>query len=175
MTTTDKIALFSAFGGWLSAIATFAAVCVSLHIANRRPKISISCNVAETYTQPLPTEVAAKFSGRRKLRFITAKITNHSNFAVQIYGVGLQIKSKVDFLRYAYDWDEFPLPQSLSYGEDQIIVFSDNAEEWINGMRAALKSNNLKPEKIRCSVTLSTRETFYFPLDEKLLASLQYR
>lgn len=175
MSTADKIALFSAAGGWFSAIATFAAVCISLHIANRRPKVSISCSVAEYYSARLPDAVAAEFSGKRTLRFVSARITNQSNFIIRINSVGLHIKDKVDFIRYPYHWDTCQLPQNLAYGEDATIFFTDDSNEWIAGMREALISNDLNPENIRCSVYLSTGETFYFPLDKKLLAKLNYK
>lgn len=172
MKLADEIALFSALGGWFSAIATVAAVCASLYIANRRPRISFSCLVSEA-TLPIPKEVAERFSGQRKVILIIGKITNQSSHQIRIYSVGLIIKGKVSFLRYLYGWDEFPLPQVLNYGEDHNVIFSDNACDWIKGMKDTLRENDLRPEEIRCLVTLSTGKRRSFPLDKKLIAKLK--
>lgn len=164
MSVTDKIALFSAFGSWVSGIGTILAVIVSLYLANRKPQLKINCHQAlirRMYKTP-----------EDKINFhfgLLIRVVNQSFVPVKIDEFSFSIKGgKHGYLAYSKILKREE-PIRLDYSEERIIRLEDEDGSWIERLITFIDYHNAKPSDLLLAVHITTGKVFYFKLDEEIV------
>lgn len=164
MSLTDKIALFSAFGSWVSGIGTILAVIVSLYLANRKPQLKIDCQLALIRRTNKTPENKINFHFGLLIR-----ILNQSFVPVKIDGVSFRINGKKhDYLvRSKILKGEHSI--RLDYSEEEVIRLEDEDGSWIDRLITFIKYYDAKPSDLRLAVHITTGKMFYFKLDTEIV------
>lgn len=165
MSIADKIALFSALGGWLSGIGTLAAVITSLYIANKKVKVRLQCTVAERIiiTPGLGDE-------NNKEPGIAFEVVNHTQLPVTLTSLGWRVDKNMYWHQMLGDRMSHKLPMKLEYGEKAFFWVSlKNKElEWFDKIADEIKQRGGKAKTIECALATSTGGTKYYAVDKDL-------
>lgn len=169
MSTSDKIALFSAIGGWVSGIGTFLAVLVSLYLANRKPKLRLKCQISEmTIVSRSPINHGSQKPG------IAMIITNLSSVPVRIQSLGWSCGKDKYWHQILGDVDSAVLPKTIEYGNQAVfwIDLEGREEEWFFDIGKLLKEAGADTRKMRLCVSTSTGRLFYFKPDKEFVEKI---
>lgn len=170
MNLADKIALFSAIGGWVSGIATVTAVIASLYLANRKPRINIKCSVG------LRVIVGKSYVGHDvKEDGVAIRVTNQSIFPITVNNIHWNIGQKNVLHQFFGDANSATLPKKLDYGEEAVLWIKNENDAWLNRFASDLKNNNVNMKKFKCCINLSIGQTFAFKPDREFLEQLEKR
>ncbi|PAO24634.1 hypothetical protein [Enterobacter roggenkampii] len=166
MTTADKIALFSAIGGWVSGIGTLLAVIISLYLANRRAKVRLKCDAGERI---IVTQGAHPDAEHQPGVAIT--ITNLTALPVTITSLGWECGKKNYWHQMLGDPESARLPKRLEYGEQGFfwISLTGKEETWFEDFAQQLKERGANPQKMKVTVATSSGGVFRFTPDKELL------
>ncbi|MEW5494443.1 hypothetical protein ABGT23_02210 [Enterobacter cloacae] len=157
-------AFWSMIGTWFAGIATFLAVCVSLHLGLRKPKAHINCK----------TSMSVFFNGPYKKKGVSIVITNLSLYTVKITSVVWEFKKSVTFYQPFYSQYSMKLPQKLEYGEQASLwIDLEGDTNWIEEIAKGLKEQGAKPKNFRCVVSTTTGESFTFKVSNSLLEQIE--
>lgn len=164
---SDDIAYWSMIGSWASGIATFLAVVVSLYIANRKPKASLTCEVG------LRTIFGKNEMGQEINEYgLAVKVINQSTIPIKIVSVGWQFPKKKYFYQLFGDIHSDVLPKKIEYGEQAFLWVKVDGTEWLKEFAEELKNYGCDIKKIRCAINLSTGKTFYFMPDKDFIKKI---
>lgn len=167
MNLADKIALFSAIGGWVSGVSTVAAVSVSLYLANRKPRISIKCRVG------LRVIFGKSYVGRDvREDGLAITVTNQSIVPITVNNIHWEIGQKTVLHQVFGDTNSASLPKRLEYGEEALFWIKNEGDEWLCRFSEKLKGQDAKMRKLKCCINLSTGQTFAFRPDKAFLDKL---
>ncbi|HDX5736684.1 TPA: hypothetical protein SJ157_000283 [Yersinia enterocolitica] len=167
MNLADKIALFSAIGGWVSGIATVAAVSVSLYLANRKPRISIKCRVG------LKIILSKSYAGMDvRENGLAITVINQSVVPITVNNIHWEIGQETVLHQLFGDTHSASCPKKLEYGEEALFWIKNEGDEWLCRFSAQLKGQNAKMRKLKCCINLSTGQTFAFRPDKVFLDKL---
>ncbi|CAI1699201.1 Uncharacterised protein [Serratia liquefaciens] len=167
MNLTDKIALFSAIGGWVSGIATVMAVVVSLYLANRKPRSHIKGNVG------LRVMSGNSFGGHAVQESgVVIRVTNHSVFPIIVNNIHWSFGQKTVLHQLFGDANSASLPKKLDYGEEAIFWIDNENDKWLSRFASELRNNNVNMRKFKCCVNLSTGKTISFKPEKEFLEEL---
>lgn len=166
MTTADKIALFSAIGGWVSGIGTLLAVAISLYLANRRAKVRLKCDAGERI---IVTQ--GKHSGAENQPGVAITITNLTALPVTITTLGWTCGKKNYWHQMLGDPESASLPKRLEYGEQALfwISLAGKEDTWFEVFAQELKKRGANPHKMKVTVTTSSGGVFRFTPEKELL------
>ncbi|MFV7516260.1 hypothetical protein [Enterobacter kobei] len=180
MTTTDKIALFSAIGGWVSGIGTLIAVVVSLYLANRKTKVRIDCVVGERVILTRGLD-----GGNAQQPGIAIVVTNLTAMPINLTSIGWSCgtfwsyRSCLDWFRrkkcYWHqmlgDVDSEKIPKRIEYGEQGFFWVSlvDREESWFQKFAREMKDKGADPRKLKLSIATSSGGLFYFRPEKDLI------
>ncbi|PKC39245.1 hypothetical protein V461_21715 [Pantoea ananatis BRT98] len=157
-------AFWSMIGTWFSGIATFAAVCVSLHLGLKKPKANINCKIGESII----------FDGPCQQRGISIVITNLALNTVKITSLTWDIKKDVSFYQPFYSPRSMQLPKKLDYGEQATFwIDLQKDDQWIVKIAEGLKTNNALPNDFSCLVGTTTGESFSFKVNAQLMNKIK--
>ncbi|MCR4457586.1 hypothetical protein [Pseudescherichia sp. L3] len=157
-------AFWSMIGTWISGIATFLAVCVSLHLGLRKPKANISCRIGE----------AVSFIGPYQKRGVSIVVTNLSLNTVKVTSINWDFKKSVTFFQPFISPISMQLPQKLDYGEQATFwIDLDGNSEWIKKIAEGLREQGADPKEFRCVVSVTTGESFTFEINKSLLDKIE--
>ncbi|HBQ4906494.1 TPA: hypothetical protein ACJ2PF_004325 [Klebsiella pneumoniae] len=170
MNVADKIALFSAIGGWVSGVGALAAVITSLYIANKKVKVRLSCHVAEkVILTPGMGEENNRESG------IAFEVVNLTTLPITINTIGWRFDRRYYWHQMFGDRMSHALPKRLDYGESAFfwVSLEGKEDEWFNDFATELNSKGAKAKRVECAISTSTGGPRYFPVDEKLKAKFR--
>lgn len=157
-------AFWSMIGTWFAGIATFFAVCVSLHLGLRKPKAHINCNIS----------MSVFFNGPYKKKGISIVITNLSLYTVKVTSIVWEFKKNITFYQPFYSEYSMKLPQRLEYGEQATLwIELDGGTDWIEEIAKGLKEQGANPKDFRCVVSTTTGQRFPFKVNKSLLEKIE--
>ncbi|ENY0896921.1 hypothetical protein ACFVGG_003455 [Enterobacter ludwigii] len=157
-------AFWSMIGTWFAGIATFLAVCVSLHLGLRKPKAHITCKAS----------LSVFFSGPYKNHGVSIVITNMSLYTINVTSVIWEFKKSITFYQPFNSKHSMKLPQKLEYGEQATLwIDLDDNSNWIDEVAKGLKEQGAKPKDFRCVVSTTTGESFSFKVSKSLLEQIE--
>lgn len=177
MTTADKIALFSAIGGWVSGIGTLIAVVTSLYLANRKTKVRVACDVGERIiVTPGAQGENAQQPG------IAIVVTNLTAMPVKLTSIGWSCgkswastdwyrRKKCYWHQMLGDADSDNLPKRIEYGEQGFFWISliNKEESWFQKFAQDMKDKGANPRNLKLSIATSSGGRFYFQPDKDLI------
>ncbi len=153
-------AFWSMIGTWFAGIATFLAVCVSLHLGLKKPKAHISCRIS----------IGVTWAGPYTKKGVMIVITNLSLNAVKVTSINWTFKKDVTFYQPFNSALSMQLPQKLDYGEQaNFWIDIDQQSEWIEKIASGLKAQGADPKDFRCEVSVTTGESFTFEVEKSVL------
>lgn len=153
-------ALWSMIGTWFAGIATFLAVCVSLHLGLKKPKAHISCRV----------NVGITWQGPYEKKGVMIVITNLALNTVKVTSITWTFKKDITFYQPFHSPLSMQLPQKLDYGEQATFwIDIDGNSEWIKKIASGLKEQSANPKDFRCVVSVTTGESFTFEIEKSLM------
>ncbi|POU72588.1 hypothetical protein C3387_14170 [Leclercia sp. LSNIH6] len=153
-------AFWSMVGTWFAGVATFFAVCVSLHLGLRKPRVRISCQIS----------LSIFFIGPYRNNGVSIVITNQSLYAVKVTSVNWVFKKNINFFQPFSSKYSMKLPQKLDYGEQATLwIDLDNDSKWIEQIAEGLKEQGANPKDFRCVVSVTTGESFTFKVNNSLM------
>ncbi|MCW2484973.1 hypothetical protein J5069_03585 [Candidatus Symbiopectobacterium sp. NZEC127] len=156
-------AFWSMIGTWLSGLATFLAVCVSLHLGLKKPKAQISCRIGESVF----------FNGPYKKNGVSIVVTNLSLYTVKVTSIIWEFKKSVSFYQPFDSQYSVKLPQKLDYGEQaNFWIDLDGDAEWIQKIAEGLKEQGAEPKDFRCVISVTTGESFTFEVNKSLMEKI---
>jgi len=166
--TTDEVAFWSMIGSWVSGAATFLAVLASLHIANRKPKTSLTCKVGERiiFGKNLLGENLQE-SG------LGITVVNQSTVPVKIVSIGWRLSKHKYFYQILGDHHSDAVPKRIEYGEQAFFWIKMDDNDWLERFANDFKKHNGKLKHLRCAVNLSTGKSFYIKPESAFLKKLQ--
>ncbi len=157
-------AFWSMIGTWFSGVATFAAVCVSLHLGMKKPKAHISCKIGESII----------FEGPYEQRGISIVITNLALNTVKITSLCWDFKKDVTFFQPFHSSRSMQLPQKLDYGEQATFwIDLKNNESWIVNVAEGLKVHGADLNDLSLEVNTTTGESFSFKVNDSLMKKIR--
>ncbi|HGM5053258.1 TPA: hypothetical protein ACKP2K_000708 [Serratia marcescens] len=161
MNLADKIALFSAVGGWVSGIATVAAVSVSLYLANRKPKISIKCQVG------FRVIVGKSFVGKDvEENGLAIVVTNQSIVPITVNNIHWEFGRATVLHQKFGDANSASCPKKLEYGDEALFWIKNENDDWLRRFSLKLKEQHANLRKLKCCINISTGQTFAFRPDK---------
>ncbi|ENZ3704417.1 hypothetical protein ACGI86_000385 [Serratia marcescens] len=161
---TADWAFLSMIGTWFSGVATFLAVCVSLHLGLKKPKARISCRVGESVT----------FTGPYQTKGVSIVITNLALNTVKITSINWVFKKDISFFQPFNSPRSMQLPQKLDYGEQAVFwIDLDGNSEWVEKIAKGLKEQGGKTKDFRCEVSVTTGESFTFEISKSLMNKIE--
>ncbi|WP_193160265.1 hypothetical protein [Serratia ureilytica] len=167
MSPSDKIALFSAIGGWVSGIATVSAVGISLYLANRKPKINIKCRIG------FRVIIGRSYVGKDiREDGLSITIANQSVVPITVNSIHWEFGRETVLHQMFGDSNSASVPKKLEYGDEALFWIKNEDDDWFNGFVAKLKEQNPKIRKFKCCVNLSTGQTFSFKPDKAFMDKL---
>ncbi|HHJ4405085.1 TPA: hypothetical protein ACQJW0_005432, partial [Citrobacter freundii] len=153
-------AFWSMIGTWVAGIATFLAVCVSLHLGLKKPKAHISCRV----------NVGITWQGPYQKKGVTIVITNLALHTVKVTSINWTFKKDITFYQPFHSPLSMQLPQKLDYGEQATFwIDIDGNSEWIEKIALGLKEQDANPKDFRCVISVTTGESFTFEIEKTLM------
>ena len=153
-------ALWSMIGTWFAGIATFLAVCVSLHLGLKKPKAHISCRIS----------IGIIWQGPYQRKGVTIVITNLALHTVKITSINWTFKKDVTFYQPFNSPLSMQVPQKLDYGEQATFwIDIDGNSEWIDKIALGLRAQDANPKDFRCVVSVTTGESFTFEIEKSLM------
>ncbi|MFB5745078.1 hypothetical protein ACE38U_09325 [Cedecea sp. S5-13] len=156
-------AFWSMIGTWFAGLATFLAVCVSLHLGLRKPAVKISCKIGESVF----------FAGPYRNNGVSVIITNQSLYSVKIQSVNWVFKKSISFYQPFSSRHSAKLPQKLEYGEQlSLWIDLDDEPNWIEHIANGLKEHGGNPKDFRCVVRVTTGENITFKLNKSLIKKI---
>lgn len=156
-------AFWSMIGTWISGIATFMAVCVSLHLGLRKPKTKISCKIGESVF----------FNGPYSNKGVSIVITNQTLHSVNVTSVIWTFKKSITFYQPFNSNLSMKLPKKLEYGEQvNLWIDLDGESKWIEKIAEGLQQQGANPKDFRCVVTVTTGENFTFKVNKSLMEKI---
>ncbi|MEL4014378.1 hypothetical protein [Dryocola clanedunensis] len=167
MTTADKIALFSAVGGWVSGLGALLAVIVSLYLANRKTKVQIKCDVGERLIIS-----KGSFGDSSKQSGIAIVVTNLTSLPVKITGIGWSCGKGHYWHQILGDKDSDVLPKKIEYGDQGFfwVSLEGKEESWFQGIAKQMKDKKANISKLKVSISTASGGLFYFSPEKELKA-----
>jgi hypothetical protein len=164
----DDIAFWSMIGSWVSGIATFLAVLMSLHIANRKPKPHIGWEIGERTifgqnSQGMPI----------KEEGIAIKIVNKSTVPITIVSIGWKTGGSKQFYQNFGDVNSHDVPKRIEYGEQAFFWIKNEDDKRIINFARDLKEVKGSVRKLRCYISLSTGKTFLIKPEKDFLNRIE--
>lgn len=165
MNLSDKIALFSAIGGWVSGLGALAAVITSLYIANKKVKVQLKCTVSEKI---IFTHGAIGPGIEEK--GIAFEIVNLTTIPITLTSLGWRFDKKFYFHQILGDHLSHSLPKRIEYGEKALfwVKLEGREDAWFNAYAEALKLNGVIAKHVECGISTTTGGVKYFPVDSSL-------
>ncbi len=131
-------AFWSMIGTWVAGIATFLAVCVSLHLGLKKPKAHINCRV----------NVGITWQGPYQKKGVSIVITNLALHTVKVTSINWTYKKDITFYQPFYSPLSMQLPQKLDYGEQaNFWIDIDGNSEWIEKNSIGFKRAKCQPQR----------------------------
>lgn len=157
-------AFWSMIGTWFAGIATFGAVWVSLHIANRKPRIYLTARAS----------LSATITGDYSQIGLGVDVANISAMPITISGIYWVDRKTLRMFQIFGDHPSAKLPTKLEYGESAFyfIGFSEH-EDWLKIFKGELIRKNVNLKNLRVMVKLSSGDEFPFKLDKELLHAIE--
>lgn len=153
-------AFWSMIGTWFAGIATFLAVCVSLHLGLKKPKAHISCRIS----------IGVTWAGPFQKKGVAIVVTNLSLNTVKVTSINWTFKKEVTFYQPFNSPLSMQLPKSLDYGEQaHFWIDTDGNSEWIEKIALGLKEQGADPKDFRCVVSVTTGESFTFEVEKSVM------
>lgn len=164
---SDDIAYWSMIGSWVSGIATFLAVVVSLYIANRKPKASLTCEVGLRI-------IFGKNALGQKLdeNGLAIRVVNQSTIPIKISSVGWKLSRKKYFHQLLGDVHSDVLPKKIEFGEQALLWVKVDGTDWLKEFAEEVRNVGCDVKKLRCAINLSTGKTFYFKPEKDFIKKL---
>lgn len=157
-------AFWSMIGTWFAGIATFLAVCVSLHLGLRKPKVHINCKIS----------LSVFFNGPYKQNGVSIVVTNLSLYAVKVMSVVWVFNKSITFYQPFDSQYSMKLPQRLEYGEQATLWIDLGGQtNWIEEIAKGLKEQGGNPKDFKCLISLSTGESFSYKVNKSLQEKIE--
>lgn len=162
-------------GTWVAGIATALAVTISLYVTVTQKLVRLRLDATErVIISPLE-----KF-GDISPRGMSFKITNLSNFPVQINQIGLKAvglpweEKKYWFLDLGRQQQGDSLPKRIEQGEQCHLwmPLDDRQDDWFEYLSNIISEANSKPRKMRFVVTTSFGKSPSFKFTKQILERL---
>lgn len=169
MSVTEAISFWSMIGTWFSGLATFGAVWMALHLANRRPKAIVKCRVSQSlfFIQDNAGTVTEKG--------IQIKVVNHSLHPITISSIEWEYGADSVIANYFSDAKSHKLPSKLEHGEVArfwIPLYPDE-RNWLKRLASEIRRKGRNPSKVICAVELTTGDKFKTKPDKEILRILK--
>lgn len=162
-------------GTWVAGIATALAVIISLYVTVNQKRVRLRFDMSEKVVlSPLDS------FGDSSPRGVSFKITNLSDFPVQINNLGLNCTSfpwqekKYWYLKIDRNQLGDSLPKRIEQGEQchLWIPLDDREEDWFQYLSKIISKANCKPEKMRIVVSTSFGKSPNFKFSRQILERL---
>lgn len=154
MTFDQIIQVFNTVGIWLAAIATFSAVWVSLHLANRAGRVKLKAFVG----------IWQMFGGgpyTKQGEHLYLNITNYGKRSVVVTSIGWSTgkgRSKNYWASTGWSAGSAKIPTRLQDGESAAFLLSLEETDWINrNAKEFCKQHDIKT--LRCLIGTSLGTT----------------
>lgn len=156
-------AFWSMIGTWVAGVATFCAVLVSLHIANRKPKIYLNASATLSFIMHGPYTQDG----------LGIDVANVSTMPISISSIFWVAGNKFKMLQIFSDQISCRLPTRLEYGQSAFYFIGfDDSDNWINNFRKELNKHNVSVNDLRLSIRLSSGDEFKFRLHKELIKKI---
>jgi hypothetical protein len=172
MTLDQQIQLWNAVGTWLAGIATFAAVVVSLYLANRlaSPKAKLSVGhriiVEPGVKKPAP-------------EYVLFQIVNTGERPIRVTGIGWKVGfwKKRHAIQMSENLLSSPLPVELSHGQEAkwFVPLAARDEPWLAYFAKGMLFPNcgFSCYSLRAQAFISTGRVFEAKPEINLLSKLR--
>ena len=156
-------AFWSMIGTWLSGIATFLAVIVSLYISMRNLKSFVGGHV----------KLGRMISDVDDKSVVKITVVNRSLHSIKIRAIFWVIGGEREFQQLFRNKESDALPIRLEHGDEanyRIILNEDDS--WLRRMARRLSDESASVEQMKCVVSLSTGERYNLKVDERVKAKI---
>lgn len=150
---------------WVAGIATFAAVVVSLYIANRKPKSFITSTNSIAIVSPAP---GISVMG------LSLEIANVGVYPVVISSITWVCGGNQKLVLLFNSAASSKLPKKLEHGESAMFFIEfKNFVEWKNDLLGFIDKAGGKLDKLEYVVKLGTGKSMSYKLSKELLNTLK--
>lgn len=152
-------AFWAMIGTWLSGIATFLAVIVSLYISMRNLKSFVGGHV----------KLGRMISDVDDKPVVKITVVNRSLHSIKIRAIFWVIGGEREFQQMFRNQESDDLPIRLEHGDEanyRIILNEDDS--WLKRIAKRLNDECASVEQMRCAVSLSTGERYYLKVDDRV-------
>lgn len=165
MSITETISLWSTIGTWLSGLATFAAVLMAFHLANKRPKAIAKGTVKK----------ASFLIQDNSEQGIQIKVVNLGTHPITISSVEWEYGGDSVIASYFSDSKSHTLPSKLDHGEYARfwIPLFPGERNWLKRLAEEIRNQGRDPSKVTCSIELTTGDKFKIKPDEDIIRTLK--
>lgn len=150
-------------GTWFSGVATLLAVMTSLYIALKDRMALIGGKVRSGHI----------FTENYEGPFISVTIVNRSLHSIRIKAIFWNVGGEIEIQQHFEKLESDPLPKRLEYGDEAHYRILLRNDVWLQKMAQRLTKLNVRPNKLRCIVALSTGERRVIKVDKRVVEKIR--
>ncbi|WP_148250572.1 hypothetical protein [Raoultella terrigena] len=140
-------AFWSMIGSWVSGVATFLAVVVSLYLANRRSRPVLNISVDWCFIS----------GGYQTISGIGITVANAADTNIVITSIAWEMGSSKKLAQmFDHSFSE-KMPKKLASGESAMFfIENDQSNGWLHALLKNIRQNNGKVDKLTVCVSLAS-------------------
>lgn len=161
---TAKWTYWMMFATWFAGAATFAAVVLTLYIANRKPVTSLKITASAAIISPA-SGIAQQGYG------IT--VANIGSSPAVVSSIHWECGGKQKFAQFFALGVSSQMPKKLEHGESAFFFFElDDFPSWLKSMKANIENAEGSVDKLNIVVNLSTGRSVKVKAEKSLRKAL---